>query len=178
MARMKRVFRIGARAGEFQSLQIDIPLAQFREIGEAAGGDSWSAPPFVIENPLLRRADFLYSKEFGLACPLSLVREYPGSGIERDCDLYPVRIANESQAYVIFRPRRALNEATIFDGDSNPPTRKLRASAINESFLFRMNHGTNDIYAAVVEGPEHPRDHFVSFAQRFTGLAWYLVAEA
>ncbi len=174
---MKRVFRIEARAGEFQSLQIDIPLAQFREIGKATCGDSWSAPPFVIENPLLRRADFLYSKEFGLACPLSLVREYPESGIERDCELYPVRIANESQPYVIFRPRRALDKATLFEGDADLPTRKLRDAAISESFLFRMNNGTIEIYAAVVEDPRQPADNFLSFARRFIGLEWHLVAE-
>jgi hypothetical protein len=157
----KRIYRVQA-APQFQWLWLDIPAAQFRGIGDVPVGGAWRAPPAYVQNPLLPRADFVASKEFGLACPRSLVRAHPESGIERDCDLYPLRISGESEEYVIFRPRRVVSEDSML--------------SLESSMLFRTAADSNEVHAAVLEGSGQPFDNFLRFAQRFTGLE--LVAEA
>ena len=160
----RRVYRVQP-GPHFQRLWLDIPKSEYRAIGNSAGG-AWRAPPAYIENPLLPRADFIASKDFGLACPLSLLRAWPQIGIDRDCDIHPFRISGESQEYVLFRPKRVLAEDAALEG------------AVEGSFLFRPAEWSNEICATVVDGPGAASDDFLRFTKSFTGLELQLVGEA
>ena len=173
----KRVYR-AVPEPRFQRLRADIPETQLRSIGFTPAGGAWTAPPAVIVNPQDARADFVESAEFGLACPLSLVREHPESGIERDCELYPFRIADESQEYVIIRPKRVLGEDEVFEKAAGREIRMVRDSAVASSFLFLTAAWSKEIHVAIVEGPGQPVDNFLRFSRIYTGLELQLVGEA
>lgn len=173
----KRVYRVVPKP-RFQLLRADVPETRLRSIGFTPAGSAWSAPPALIDNPQDARADFVYSAEFGLACPLSLVREHPESGIERDCEIYPFRIADESEEYVIIRPKRVLSEEEVFEKSAGNEIRKVRDSAVASSFLFLTAAWSKEIHAAIVEGPGQPVDNFLRFSRIYTGLDLQLVGEA
>lgn len=138
---------------------LDIPDSRFLENRESVFSPEWVAPPLAIENPVLPRADFVWSRDFGLVCPRSLALAHPESDIVRDCQLHAVRIDTESQEYVILRPRHVL----AVNGDA-------RAG------IFRMNEGSLDICVVAETGADgRPVDGFLDVASRYTGLDWRLL---